>query len=117
MKNPLFSFLFSCLFCTAAFAQQSPKPQSREVFGIIVDSTGTVPAVNVKLISASDSITVTSNLKGVYDFPIVTSKTFKITVTGIGYQPFTRRYVMEDGTKPIKLDPIRLKSQTNMLNT
>ncbi|MCR8559945.1 TonB-dependent receptor family protein [Mucilaginibacter sp. BJC16-A38] len=117
MKTPLLSFLFLSLFCVTAFAQQTPKPPSREVFGVIVDSTGTVPAVNVKLTSATDSVTVTSNLKGVYDFPIVKSKNFKITVTGVGYQIFTRRYVMEDGTKPIKLDPIKLKVQTNMLNT
>ncbi|SHN28254.1 TonB-dependent receptor domain-containing protein [Mucilaginibacter sp. OK098] len=117
MKKPLFSFLFLFLHYAAAFAQQSPKPPSREVFGTIVDSTGTVPAVNIKLTSATDSVTVTSNLKGVYDFPIVISKNFKITVTGIGYQPFTRRYVMDNGTKPIKLDPIKLKAQTNMLST
>lgn len=117
MKTPLLSFLFFSLLLTAAFAQQPPKAQSREVFGTIIDSTGTVAAVNVKLTSATDSVTVTTNLKGVYDFPIVTSKNFKITVIGIGYETFTRRYVMDDGTKPIKLDPIKLKVQTNMLNT
>ncbi|MDP9079276.1 MAG: TonB-dependent receptor family protein [Bacteroidota bacterium] len=117
MKTPLLSFIFLSLFCVTVFAQQTPKPPSREVFGTIVDSTGTVPAVNVKLTSATDSVTVTSNLKGVYDFPLVKSKNFKITVTGVGYQIFTRRYVMEDGTKPIKLDPIKLIVQTNMLNT
>jgi uncharacterized membrane protein YgcG len=117
MKTPLFSLLFLCLLCTVALAQQSSKPPSREVFGTIVDSTGTVPAVNVKLTSVNDSVTVTTNLKGIYDFPIVTSKNFKITVSGIGYEPFTRRYIMDNGTKPIKLDPIKLKVQTNMLNT
>jgi uncharacterized membrane protein YgcG len=117
MKIPLLSLLFLCLLYTAAIAQQVSKPPSREVFGTIIDSTGAVPAVNIKLTSATDSVTVTSNLKGVYDFPIVTSKNFKITVTGIGYQPFIRRYVMDDGTKPIKLAPIKLKVQTNVLNT
>src|ERR1700748_1064893 len=115
MKSPLLSFLFLCLFFTAAPAQQAPKPPSREVCGTVVDSTGVVPAVNVKISSATDSVTVTTNLKGVFDFPIVTSKNFKITITGIGYQTFTRRYVMDEGTKPIKLDPITLKTETNML--
>jgi hypothetical protein len=118
MKTPLLSILFLLIFISAAFAQQTtPKPASREVFGTIVDSTGVVPAVNVKITSDKDSVTVTTNLKGVYDFPIVVSKNFKITVTGIGYQPFSRRYVMDNSNKPIKLDPIRLKVQTNMLNT
>ncbi|WP_394772391.1 TonB-dependent receptor domain-containing protein [Mucilaginibacter sp.] len=117
MKIPLLSFLFLCLFFAAASAQQTPKPPSREVFGTVVDSSGVVPAVNVKISSATDSVTVTTNLKGIFDFPIITSKSFKITVTGIGYETFTRRYVMEDGTKPIKLDPIKLKAQTNMLKT
>jgi uncharacterized membrane protein YgcG len=116
MKTPLLSLVLLCLFFKA-FAQQPAKPPSREVFGTIVDSLGTVPAVNVKLTSATDSVTVTSNLKGIYDFPIVTAKNFKITITGLGYQAFTRRYVMDAGTKPVKLDPIKLKVQTNMLNT
>jgi len=117
MKTPLLSILFLCLFSITASAQQTPKQASREVFGTVVDSTGAVPAVNVKLTSGTDSVTVTTNLKGVFDFPIVTSKNFKITVTGIGYQTFTRRYVMDDSNKPIKLDPIKLKTETNLLKT
>ncbi|HVW97279.1 MAG TPA: TonB-dependent receptor [Mucilaginibacter sp.] len=115
MKTPLLSILFCCLLCGISYAQQSPKLFSREVFGIIADSAGAAAAVNVKLTSATDSVTVVTNLKGIFDFPIVTSKNFKITVTGIGYESFTRKYAMDDGTKPIKLDPIMLKSATNML--
>jgi len=115
MKTPLLSLLFLCALLTAALGQQSTKPASREVFGTVSDSTGAVPAINVKITSATDSVITTTNLKGVFDFPIVVSKNFKITITGIGYQTFTRRYVMDDGTKPIKLDPIMLKTETNML--
>ncbi|WP_428330808.1 TonB-dependent receptor [Mucilaginibacter sp.] len=117
MKTPLLSVLLLFIFLNVVYAQQTPKPASREVFGTIVDSVGVVPAVNVKLVSAKDSFVVVTNLKGVYDFPIITAKNFKIVVTGIGYQPFTRRYVMDNSTKPVKLDPIKLKVQTNMLNT
>src|ERR1700744_2497411 len=115
MKTPLLSFLFLIILYSMAFAQQQPaKPLSREVFGTVVDSVGPVPGVTVKLISATDSVVVASNVKGVFDFPIVTSKNFKITVSGLGYQSFIRRYAMDNGTKPIKLDNIKLNLQTNM---
>jgi hypothetical protein len=117
MKIPLLSLFLIITFLQLSFAQQLPKQPSREVFGTITDSVGVVPGVSVKLTSANDSVIVSTNLKGLFDFPIVISKSFKITVTGIGYQPFSRRYIMDNGTKPIKLDAIKIKVQTNMLNT
>jgi len=115
MKTPLLSFLLLLLFLRAAYAQQSPKVPSREVFGTVVDSTGGVPGVKVKLISATDSVVMVTSQKGLFDFPIVTAKNFKLIISGIGYQTISRKYAMDKGTKPIKLDPIKLSAQTNML--
>ena len=115
MKQPQrLCFLLLLLF-GRALAQQAAKPPSREVFGTVVDSAGVVAGVKVKLTSAKDSVMMVTNQKGIYDFPIVISKNFKITVMGIGYQAISRKYVMDKGTKPIKLDPIKLLPQTNML--
>jgi len=116
MKHPLLSLLLLLPF-NCAFGQQPAKPFSREVFGTVADSSGFLPGVSVKLTSPKDSVVVITNTKGVFDFPIVTSKSFKITVTGIGYEPFVRRYAMDNSTKPIKLDPIKLSVKTNMLKT
>jgi hypothetical protein len=115
MKTPLLSFLLLLLFLRAAYAQQSPKVPSREVFGTVIDSTGGVPGVKVKLISATDSVVMVTSQKGLFDFPIVTAKNFKLIISGIGYQTISRKYAMDKGTKPIKLDPIKLSAQTNML--
>ena len=115
MKALVLLILSVCLFFRMTLAQQAPKPPSREVFGTVTDSAGVVAGVRVKLTSAKDSVVVLTNQKGLYDFPIVVSKNFKITVYGIGYQGIAKKYVMDNGTKPIKLDPIKLSLQTNVL--
>ncbi len=116
MKIPLFLTLSACFILQFASAQQPvKKPFSREVFGTVTDSAGIVAGVRVKLTSTKDSVVVLTNQKGIYDFPIVVSKNFKITVMGIGYQPVARKYVMDNGVGPIKLDPIKLATQTSML--
>jgi hypothetical protein len=112
MKLPLLIILSVCLFLQYATAQKAP---SREVFGTVVDSAGVVAGVKVKLTSPKDSVMMVTNQKGLYDFPIVISKSFKITVIGMGYQGISRKFEMDKGTGPIKLDPIKLLKQTNML--
>jgi hypothetical protein len=112
MKLPLLAILSVCLFIQVALAQKVP---SREVFGTVIDSAGVVAGVKVKLTSPKDSVIMITNEKGLYDFPIVVSKTFKITVTGMGYQAISRKYEMDKGNRPIKLDPIKLTRQTDML--
>jgi len=115
MKTPLLLTVLVFVVLSVAHGQQGKKVASREVFGTVIDSAGVVPGVKVKLNSPNDSVTVITNAKGLYDFPIVISKNFKITVTGIGYQAVARKYVMDKGTGPVKLDPIKLSAQTNML--
>jgi len=112
MKKHLLLAFISFLFLSTAYAQQP-----REVHGTVIDSVGAVPGITVKLISDKDSTVVATSTAGAFVFPAVISKSFKLTISGIGYQPFTRRYVMDNDTKPIKLDPIKVKVQTNMLNT
>lgn len=115
MRIPLLSLYLILLTVLVTRAQQ--KPASREVFGTVVDSAGALQGVKVKLTSAKDSVVVLTNAKGLYDFPIVISKNFKITLMSIGFQAVSRKYVMDNGTRPIKLDPVRMEPQTNMLKT
>ncbi|MDB5286493.1 MAG: TonB-dependent receptor [Mucilaginibacter sp.] len=103
--------MLSFLLLQQAFAQQP-----RAVSGTVTDSLGVLPGINVKLISDKDSAIVATDSKGVFLFPVVQSKNFKITVTSLGYQALTKRYVMDNDIKPIKLDPIKLKIQINLLN-
>lgn len=104
--------LLPFLFLNTAFAQQ------RDVYGSVTDSTGaTIPGARVKLISPRDSTVVATGANGQFVFTGVVSKNFKLTITSLGYQDFVRRYVMDNDTKPIKLDPVKLKAQSNMLKT
>ncbi|RWY53647.1 TonB-dependent receptor [Mucilaginibacter gilvus] len=96
---------------TKAFAQQPP----RAVSGTLIDSLGAVPGITVKLTSDKDSMLVASDAKGAFSFGAVFSKNFKITITGLGYQPISRKYAMDDGKAAIRLDPIKLTVQTNAL--
>lgn len=103
--------LFSFLLAQSAFAQQP-----REVNGSVTDTLGVVAGVTVKLISDADSVVLASDMKGMFRFPGVKSKKFNITISGLGYQAITRKYTMDNGTGPVKLDPVKLKIQMNYLS-
>ncbi|MEN0054338.1 MAG: TonB-dependent receptor [Mucilaginibacter sp.] len=113
MTKSLLPAFFICFF----FIGHAMAQQGRQVVGSVSDTTGTVPGISVKLTSDKDSIAVATSTTGVFSFPAVQSKNFKITVSGIGYQTLVRRYVMDNGTGPVKLDPIKVKVQTNFLKT
>ncbi|RFZ94719.1 TonB-dependent receptor [Mucilaginibacter conchicola] len=91
--------------------QQSP----RAVTGTVADSLGAAPGVTIRLKTSTDSAATTSDANGKFTFPTVSSKNFSITVSGIGYQAITRKYVMDNNTGPVVLDPIKLKLQLNFL--
>ncbi|RYU86511.1 TonB-dependent receptor [Mucilaginibacter terrigena] len=110
IKYLLLSLAIFLLF-KPAYAQQP-----RAVSGTILDTLGAVAGVTVKLTSDADSSILASDTKGAFNFPNVRSKNFKLTVSGLGYQVFTRRYVMDNDTKPIRLAPIKLKIQMNYLD-
>ena len=110
MAKYLLLFIFGIFLSFRASAQSG-----RDVIGMVTDSLGKVPGVTVKLTSATDSAVVASDINGKFHFQQVKNKNFKITVSGLGYQVFTRRYVMDADTKPIQLEPIKLKVQVNSL--
>ncbi|MCJ8211519.1 TonB-dependent receptor family protein [Mucilaginibacter sp. RS28] len=99
------------------FILKASAQQVREVNGTVTDSIGPAPGVNVKLISDRDSLNTTTSTTGAFVFKAVKGKNFKITVSGIGYQTFVRRYVMDNDTKPIRLEPIKLSNDSKLLNT
>lgn len=110
--------LLPFIFLTGITAAQQKIPAApREVFGTVIDSTGALPGIRIKLTAAKDTFETTTNLKGLFDFPKVSTTKFKITVSGMGYQAVSRRYTMDKGTGPVKLKPIMLMQQNNMLQT
>lgn len=103
--------LILTLSAKVLFAQQPP----RAVSGTLIDSLGAVPGMTVKLTSDKDSMVVASDTKGGFSFGAVFSRNFKITVSGLGYEAMSRKYAMDNLNTAIRLDPIKLKVQTNML--
>jgi len=112
------SFLIICsvilLSIVSAHAQTS-----REVHGTVIDSTKqTVPGAIVKCInSTGDSVLTATDADGKFVFASVKGPKFTLAVSSIGYQGLIRHFTMDADTKPINLDPIVLKVESNVLNT
>jgi len=106
--------LFSFIFFTVIYAQAQT---GRQVNGTVIDSTKlSVPGASIKLISdKGDSTQAVADGAGKFVFPSVNGTKFTLTISSIGYQTLIRHYGMDNDTKPIMLDPIILKSETNTL--
>ena len=112
------SILLTALFVVAKIYAQTPAVQGREVSGIVKDSTdnGVIGAV-VVLSTGTDSVKRITSNSGVFVFKDIKTGQFTITVRSIGYRTFNKRFLYNDGTSRLVLDPIVLKETSNMLNT
>ncbi len=94
-----------------------PPLLSREVSGIVKDASGqTVIGALVTLKSRKDTLRTATNDDGIFIFKDVKLATFNITVSSIGSVDFIKKYLTNDATKRVILDPILLKDKTNELN-
>ncbi|MXV49889.1 outer membrane beta-barrel protein [Pedobacter sp. HMF7647] len=90
--------------------------QGRIVSGIVRDSTGnSVIAATVKLTSPSDSLFTRSNADGEFSFSNVKSSQFTVSISSLGFRTLNKRFLYNNGTEKLTLDPIVLKTETNML--
>lgn len=111
MRNLLVILLF-VLAPAVVFSQTG-----REVSGIVRDTSGqSVIAASVKLTSSKDTLFTRTDVNGNYVFRGVKSSQFLLTVTSLGYRNFNQKYLFKDGVTPIKINPITLKSRSNVLN-
>lgn len=101
-----------------AAAPPIPPPlPTREVSGIVKDGTGqTIIGANILLSSKTDTIRTATNADGIYIIKNVKQATFVVTVTSVGFTPFTGRFRMNDVAKRIVMDPIVLKPDSKELN-
>lgn len=89
---------------------------SRDVSGLVKDSTGTsVIAATVKFIAGKDTIFTRTDVDGKFAFKGVKSSTFLITVSSLGYRALNKRFLYKDAASPLILDPIILKAENRML--
>lgn len=93
-----------------------PPLPVREISGIVKDSTDSpVIGAIITLTSKTDTVRTATNADGIFVLKNVKSAVFILTITDLGYQTSTRRYLQNDATKKVVLDPIILKSQANVL--
>ena len=90
---------------------------SREVHGIIIDSTkATLPSSTIVLTSDQrDSTTTIADINGKFVFPAVKGTKIVITVSSIGYRTLKRRYTLPADNTAADLGPIVLKTESTML--
>jgi len=99
-----------------AGAPAPPPLPVREISGIVKDSTDSpVIGAIITLTSKTDTVRTATNADGIFVLKNVRSAVFILTITDLGYQTSTRRYLQNDAAKKVVLDPIILKSQTNVL--
>jgi len=90
----------------------------REISGIVKDTTD-YPVVGaiVTLMSKTDTLRTATNADGIFVIKNVKAAVFVLTITEIGYVTSVRKYLNNDAVKKIVLDPIILKSKSNVLKT
>ena len=112
------SFLIICSVILLSIASVHAQT-SREVHGTVIDSTKqTVPGAIVKCINATgDSVLTATDADGKFVFASVKGPKFTLVVTSLGYQGLIRHFTLDNDTKPVILDPIILKVESNVLST
>ena len=106
------------LFLILSFLSFSASAQrGRQVSGSVADSTGNnISAASVRLVSAKDTLAASTGEKGEFVFSNVKSSDFKVTITRLGFEIFSRSYKFEEGVSAITLPPITLKFESQLLN-
>ena len=108
----IFSVLFAVSLSLTSYAQTA-----RSVKGNVQDTSGhTMQQVYIKLLSDADNLTATTDAKGDFVFPAVKSSKFHLTILFIGFDTFSKDYVLANDNKPVVLDVIKLKEASNMLD-
>jgi hypothetical protein len=110
--NKTLLFLVFALMSLSAAAQTG-----RQVSGSVTDSTGNkISAASVKLISATDTLTASTNDLGAFLFRNVSSSAFEISVTRLGFETTSRKYQYNHATSNLSLDPITMNFESKLLN-
>jgi len=97
--------------------QATPPPVPvREVSGIVKDTTdATVPGAVVKIESPTDTVSVATNMDGIFVFKNIKAASFIFTVSSIGYATQVKSLKLNDAVTHLVLDPVILKSDVRNL--
>jgi len=103
--------LFVVFISLTSYAQNT-----KVVRGSIQDTTGKpIPSIHVKLVSNLDNLVSVTDEKGAFTFSAVKASKFQLTISLLGFETFTKDYVLGNDRQPVNLDPIKLKEAVNQL--
>ncbi len=112
MKQITLLFFVLLLSAGSIFAQTG-----RDVSGVVVDTTKTaIMGATVKLIQTDkkDTLSIRTNLDGLFTIRNVTAAQFTIQITSLGYTPYAKSFQFS-GTGNQVLDKITLQQGSTML--
>lgn len=91
--------------------------QLRVIEGITQDSLGNpLQGTSVKLLSEKDTMLTVSNEKGLFTFKNVKAQKIKLYASALGFNPFTKDYVIDPGMPGFTLPPILMAEAFNFLD-
>lgn len=110
-------FLHIILLMTAVLAFDGAYgQQTRKVQGMLRDSLSRpIAGASVLLISEKDSVGTSSERSGIFSFENIKSDSFKIRVSGIGFQTYEKDFSFPDGEREISIPSFVIKTIPNVL--
>jgi hypothetical protein len=93
-----------------------PPLPFREVSGIVIDSTETpVIGATVTLTTAKDTLRTSTNSRGIFIFKDVKKAIFFLSVKGVGYTLLVKKFLLNDLSPKLVLDPVVLHNDSRLL--
>ena len=107
---------FTLAFILLCFSFVARAQQTRDVRGVVQDTAGlNLEGVNIRLVSAHDTLLVATNQAGRFLFPRVQAESFNLSLSLLGYQLQENTFKFEpNSSKPLDLT-IVLRPQRNLL--
>jgi hypothetical protein len=104
------------LLLFAAGVYTNSYAQNYIIKGIVLDTAGqSLPGAVVRIKAGLDSMGISANMDGTFQFNKFKSKQFTLSAAFIGYDVFIKKYVIENGNT-INLTDIKLKPSSNTLD-
>jgi len=95
---------------------RNSNAQNSVVSGVVLDTAGLpLPGAVVRLKSATDSVGSSADIDGKFTFAKVKYKAFTLSASFIGYDTFTKQYVISKGNT-LHITDIKLKPSSNTLD-
>ena len=106
--------IIAVLFLSLSLSAQAQS--NKVVQGLLRDSLSRiVSGATVQFISATDTLSTSSSIGGIYTFNNVKAQNFKIKIASLGFEPFEKEYSFPVGENKMLVPSIQLSPIANMI--